>query len=184
MNAGGYSTANVRGYITTYHIDDKKLFLQTLQIGYIHPNENGIQEWKTVNGVKPEKWQSRGRIYDNIDLLVDFTGGLLIAREFDGRFYAHVGFQIPVAYEIIYDMRFNNGRLIETIDHSEKASEWREEFSEVEAKYLQKSEELYELGLSYEEKEKLLRNTSENKAYTDMYRKGFTMLGYDMLDIF
>ncbi len=58
---------------------------------------------------------------------LNFTGGVLIAKDFVEDMGAHMGFKKPMAYKTVFELKIRNGKLIEENDKSEIMAKWREE---------------------------------------------------------
>lgn len=113
-----------RGYVCTYKTRDNKLFLDTLQI-------NLGQEGPSINNLRPV-FSSAGtfdNIYQNLDLHIDFTGGMLVANGFIQALYVHMGFHPAWKYETVHELVFTQGHLIETKDVSRQMAELRDRMS-------------------------------------------------------
>lgn len=69
-------------------------------------------------------------VYENVNLKIPFTGGLLLGADFLQSHYVHMGFQKPFAFKIVTEMLFEDGNLTDVFDHSEKAVEAREQLEQ------------------------------------------------------
>ena len=65
-------------------------------------------------------------VYDKLRLKVDFSGGLLLGSGFIRSTYVHMGHRKPYQFEHVTELLFERGNLIEVVDHSEKAAQWRD----------------------------------------------------------
>lgn len=134
-----WSTANRRGYITTFICQNNKLLLNEFHIGYVE-NDN----WKPINNIKPEiyyregwvqhnlkqpSYEKRpyGKVYSNLNIVVDFSGGILIGNDFIQELYSHGGFQETYKFKSVYELLFQNGTLTQSLDQSLVAAQWRDE---------------------------------------------------------
>ncbi|MCE7748923.1 MAG: hypothetical protein GPJ51_11030 [Candidatus Heimdallarchaeota archaeon] len=107
------STACWRGFVLYYKLDDNYLTLQDMQLN--------TQEAKKINGVKPMKTKDMFKFhYQDLNLKLDYTGKLLIARDFIDEMYVHMGFQRPIAFRKVVELDFNNGELLSVNDLSEQ----------------------------------------------------------------
>jgi hypothetical protein len=113
-----------RGYVCTYKIQDNKLFLETLLI-------NLEQEGPQINNLRPvvSNAGTFDNIYHDLDLQIDFTGGMLVAIGFIQALYIHMGFHPAWKYETVFELVFSQGHLIETKDVSGQMAELRERMS-------------------------------------------------------
>ncbi|MGK5550038.1 hypothetical protein ACSNOI_00345 [Actinomadura kijaniata] len=112
------STACWRGFIAEYTVAGDRLLLTEVELGLADPDAE-------VFGVRP-----RGRGHGNpphtgLEIPVDFTGGLLIGRDFVQDLYVHMGFQAAWKYERVHELTFENGRLVGAVDRSEEAARER-----------------------------------------------------------
>lgn len=133
-------TACRRGYRCTYELRDSFLTLRELLV------KDGLGVYPPINGVGiagrgaasplPSDFESmpdpRPRLpsgpetYKDIDLPIPYTGKLLLADDFDFRYYIHMGLQRPHGFRKLYTYSFQDGKLIEITDHCETASMLRE----------------------------------------------------------
>lgn len=67
------------------------------------------------------------REYKNINIPIDFTGKILLGNNFLSKYYIHMGFQRAYAYKELKEFVFEQGTLVETIDHSKMAKKIRQE---------------------------------------------------------
>ena len=65
------------------------------------------------------------REYRDVGLPVGADGVLLAGDGFDHRYYVHMGWQYPWAYERLYELEFKHGRLVRVEDKSAWAAEQR-----------------------------------------------------------
>ena len=117
-------TACWAGYAEDYNIVDSKLFLQRLWI-----SESG-SGYPDVNGVKVKELEKPGifgYVYEDVNLLVKYTGKIVIGNSFIDEYYKHMGLQRAWAYKKVLELIFEKGRLVEVIDHSETVQKIREE---------------------------------------------------------
>ena len=131
-----WHTASIRGYIITYAIEQDHLVISQIRIGRMSPNK-GTNEYPTINAIKPHaiykwdfyiafpfygwrRWLSYlpipkltrildSFVYDNLGLIVDFTGKLTLCK----------GFTLANNQcNHTIEMLFKQGKLIDVIDHS------------------------------------------------------------------
>lgn len=103
-----------RGYVCQYAIRDNALVLRELNIGLMEPGPE-------INGVRPTVPHegSRVNIYQNLDLPIKFTGGILIGDKFIQELYVHMGFHPAWKFETVIELIFAEGELIERRDVSD-----------------------------------------------------------------
>jgi hypothetical protein len=114
------NTACWRGYVMTYIVNNDQLVLDKMRVNTKNPKE--------INNVKPE---SGGDLFDycynNLNLNTEFTGKLLLAKDFIQSMYVHMGFQRPMAYKTVVELHLEKGKIILFIDLSRKMEGEREE---------------------------------------------------------
>jgi len=117
------STACWRGYVAVFTISESHLILDALSVN--------LQETKapTINGILPEPPASRfklfNNVYNNLNVRLYYTGGLLLGHDFISELYVHMGFHPAWKYKEVFELFFENGRLTGEFDRSEKAVEIR-----------------------------------------------------------
>lgn len=57
---------------------------------------------------------------------IEFTGGLLIAKDFIHELYVHMGFHPAYKYHDVFELIFEGGRLVEATDRSQLMAEFRD----------------------------------------------------------
>ena len=112
------STACWRGYQAFYTVLDDNLILQTLFIN--------LKEFKTINGISPSDGIDFFKFsFPNINLKMKFTGTILLARDFIQEMYIHMGFQRPISFRTVIELRFEKGKLVNEKNLSQKMEERR-----------------------------------------------------------
>lgn len=110
-----------RGYVCTYKISNDKLLLDSVQINLDH-------EGPPINNAHPV-FSSRDifdNIYNEINLQMDFTGGILVAEGFIQKLYVHMGFHPAWKFETVFELTFSQGALLDTQDVSQQMAELRD----------------------------------------------------------
>lgn len=119
--------------MATYSLLNDNLVLKELDINLGEPKEGKLAPitGPELNGVRPEQEPTYkiNNIYKNINLPIDFTGGILIARDFIQELYVHMGFHDPWKYEEVHELLFEEGKLIEKRDVSEKLAQIRDKLA-------------------------------------------------------
>ena len=117
------NTANWRGFIMTYIVVEKHLNVHEIKVT--------VKELKgkppLINEVKP-KMEKTGLIrltYSSLKLKTQFTGKILIAKDFIDSMYVHMGFQSPISFETVIELKFKEGNLLSVRDLSEEMKEYR-----------------------------------------------------------
>lgn len=144
LHPGMWSTACTRGYISTHTVDKNgDLNLTALFIGRLTRDV----EWKPISGISAEPvyregWTFKtdepderikvryedGRTYMDLREPTTFSGGLVVAKGFIKKLYIHAGFAKPYQYVQVNELIFQDGKLVDVIDQSEKARQWRERY--------------------------------------------------------
>jgi hypothetical protein len=123
----GPDTSCKRGYVAIFSINNEKLVLNSLF------TNNGFQienEAPLINGKLPKIsipkdyndttwWEFT---YEDINLIMNYTGSILITKDFIDDMYVHLGFQSPISYNIVIQLIFNDGNLISSKDLSDIAA--------------------------------------------------------------
>jgi hypothetical protein len=117
------NTANWRGFIMTYLIVEEHLNLHQMNVTV----EDTKRKPPIINDVEP-KVKKEGLItltYENLKLKTQFSGKILIAKDFIDSMYVHMGFQSPISFESVIELTFNNGMLENTSDLSKLMKDYR-----------------------------------------------------------
>jgi len=124
-----------RGYICEYKLLANKFLLNKLQLNLGVNKWNGDryefipEEGPLINGRKPIfATDNRGlfnNTYDELNLQVDFTGGILAASDFIQELYVHMGFHPAWKYKNVVELIISQGYVTETRDVSEIMQEIR-----------------------------------------------------------
>lgn len=129
------SSACWAGYWCVYDITEDGIFLKNLYINSLngeYPDINGVAVYQSDN----QEFEYMGHhIYKNLNLKMNYTGNILVGKDFIYEHYIHMGYQRPWAYKILKEFVFEEGELIKVNDCSEMAKELR---IEIEHKELQK----------------------------------------------
>lgn len=127
----GRSTNCHRGYIMRYKIVEDSLKLD----GFWFNSNN--DDFLLINGVKPikisEETAKQGEYiqslfeyeYKNIDMIMNFRGNLLLAKDFIRSQYVHMGFQSSSAYKTVLKIDFKDGLVVNMEDKSKEAKKVR-----------------------------------------------------------
>lgn len=125
------STACWRGYVATFVISDSNIVVDSLSVNL---NENDVEDefanGPSINGVLPaaptDALKLFNNIYTNLNYRLDYTGGLLLGKEFIRELYIHMGFHPAWKYKKVIELIFEGGRLVEEFDRSEKMAHFRQ----------------------------------------------------------
>lgn len=121
-------TACWDGYWCEYNITKEGILLENL---YINSYDD---YYPAINGIEPLYDEENGkfvthvghRVYQGINLKCDYTGRIVVGREFLPEYYIHSGYQRGYGYEEVKELVLKNGDLVKVIDHSEEARKIRE----------------------------------------------------------
>lgn len=120
----GCCTACWAGYWCHYDISKDGIVLRNLYIN----SESGYPK---INDVDVSDTEYIGhRVYQNLNLPMNYTGKILVGNNFINKYYIHMGYQRAWAYETLVELVFENGKLVEEIDQSEVAKKLRESFDD------------------------------------------------------
>ncbi len=113
-------TACWNGYLVYYEIVNDELRLAELLIN--------TKKAKDINGIQAEKSAISffTHQFSNLNIKIPFTGNLLIGNEFIQSMYVHMGFQKPITYAKVIELKLRNGNLLEVEDISQRIKEIRE----------------------------------------------------------
>ncbi len=128
------STACWRGYQVVYSTVDGWLVVADLRINLFEPvARNGIyppQRGPAINGVEPTddgfERTAFNNCYQDVNLPLDYSGGLLTAKGFIADLYVHMGFHPAWKYKSVLELVFENGELTDEFDRSQVMAELRE----------------------------------------------------------
>ena len=116
----GMTTSNYRGYVATYAVKGGELLLRAVSGGgfFIEPPPRIAGHLPT----KAELGSIRGWLeYTKLELPMAYTGRLVLGG---GAFLAKPGFfPDPSIYELVHELRFEEGHLVEAKDLSAEASQ-------------------------------------------------------------
>lgn len=149
MNYGlipsGRCTACWRGYWCDFEVKDSGLELQNLYINtkdQVYPDFQGVKvspieyvdctclrfvDGKAIEEPSKTEKHMGHREYKDIGLFINYTGKILVGNNFIRKYYIHMGFQRAYAYEKLIEFEFEEGKLINIVDHSRMAKKMRDE---------------------------------------------------------
>ena len=128
-----YCTACWAGYWCEYEISDKGIILTNF---YVNSKDDYYPE---VNGVLPlfadknskERFKYMGHhLYKGVNILMPYTGKIVVGKDFMQEYYIHMGYQRAWAYKDLKEFIFEQGELVDVIDHSNVAKELRKKIDE------------------------------------------------------
>lgn len=128
-----YCTACWAGYWCEYEISDEGIVLENF---YINSKDDFYPE---INGVLPlsagKKSKDRFRymghhLYKGVNIKMPYTGKIVVGKDFMREYYIHMGYQRAWAYKELKEFVFEEGVLLDVIDHSSVAEELRKQIKE------------------------------------------------------
>jgi len=124
LNPESESTDCWRGYVAKFSLHQGKLILKDIDTN----NSNGKALPVAINGVVPDvkkppmlnedyrNW--RNWHYRDINLILPYSGSVLITDSFLNERIVQVGFQSPLSYRKVIELRFDKGHLVNENDES------------------------------------------------------------------
>ena len=101
-----------------YLFTRKRLILDELLINVNDPPK--------INSVEPQQGNDLFKYhYKNLNLKTNFTGRVLLAKDFIESMYIHMGFQRPMAFKTVVEIEIKNGEIISLKDLSRQMEEQR-----------------------------------------------------------
>lgn len=154
-------TACWNGYWCEYEISEEGMILKNLFIhteNDYYPEVNGVSVCKKKNQEKKDFSYMGHHKYENINLPMEYTGKIVVGSGFLREYYIHMGYQRAWAYEKVFELCFENGKLISKEDHSKIVAKVREEAKqdpqEFRKKIYKDPQEFVEESFSLEWKDK------------------------------
>ena len=125
MHTGCY-----RGFHSVFKVVEREFRLDHLTASCDMDNPISLNDVVPDTPVRPDDYPENHYfdttpVYEDVNLKIPFTGGLLLGAEFLRSHYVHMGFQKPYAFKSVSEMLFVEGNLTDVFDHSEKAAEAR-----------------------------------------------------------
>jgi hypothetical protein len=124
LNPVAISSACWRGYVCQHGIQDDRLVLESLSVALDGPGPE-------INGVQPvpppEGAPHRTNVYRDLNLPLEFSGGILIGDEFISELYAHMGFAPAWKFRTVFELVFEKGMVLEIRDVSDRVGQLRRE---------------------------------------------------------
>jgi len=123
LNPVPASTACWRGYYYSYLVKDYRLYLNNLIVNHSDDNKTPsktppppINDIEAFVSSSPAigKWQ-----YNNIELFLDYTGKIIIARDFNHMRYGDTPLRLLSYYKTVYELDFSQGVLLDSIRFDE-----------------------------------------------------------------
>lgn len=119
------STACWRGYWCEYRITEEEIYLDKF-----HVHQDGAMRYPVFCGQKAHKSRYKYEnmlVYSDLHFVIHFTGSIVLGRGSISKYCVNMGFQRAWAYEKVIELRFENGAVVETVDHSDYVRQIRRE---------------------------------------------------------
>ena len=114
-------TANTRGVLARYRVDNGALILSDLQIG-------SVEAPPLLNGVEPSTDEyGQTWTYLKVDLPIAFSGDLIAGAQPILDLYVHAGFLPAWHYERVMAFDIEEGTVVSSEDRSARVAEFRAE---------------------------------------------------------
>ena len=109
-----YEPKNAKKAIKQFEDKNKLILLSRL-----YPAKNCFLQ----NGQYPVQYMVLAFLYHkNIGIRMKYTGKILVGKDFLREYYIHMGYQRAWAYQTLVEFIFEDGSLLDTVDHSQMAS--------------------------------------------------------------
>lgn len=122
----GICSACWAGYWCEYRISQEGIVLQNIFINSkdgTYPPINGVE----VN-VEKQPFEYMGHhLYRDVSLQMNYSGRIVVGKGFLQEYYVHMGYQRAWAYETLLEFVFEEGNLVNCLDHSNMAEKLRED---------------------------------------------------------
>ena len=155
----GISSFCWRGYVTTYKIDSHSNFLLHELCVSVN-SENKIEKINDIpfkRSTLKSKRKVFNQIYEELNLPVEYSGYILIGKEFIQELYVHMGFHPAWKFKVVVELEIELGKVITIRDFSEKIMKYRMYLKE---KNMNKRHEEFETD---HEKEEWIERTFDQK---------------------
>lgn len=113
-------TACFRGHWCEYQIKDSMFVLNDF---YMH---NSLDNYPIFNGVSVSEYEKTGhKKYENVQLVIPYTGKMLVGKDVIYEFLTMASRQRPWAYKKLIECTFENGRVVSLVNCSSLAKKIR-----------------------------------------------------------
>ena len=120
MNPVMIHTACYRGFYATFELTEKSLLLKKLTL------REKDRKYLPIRGVKPDiNTEKHYATYTNLNIEVNFTGKIRLAKDFIKDLYIHMGYQKPTAFKTVLDITLREGKVVEIKDRSKEMASKR-----------------------------------------------------------
>lgn len=153
IHPGDINSSIARGYLCHYRVSWGKLYLSQVNIGLNEEDRARAArgEGPVLFGTLPEDDKVtisaynlgkemqleeltvyRGHRYRFRNVVIPFSGGLLLATDFIPEFMGYLDFRHPVyEFKTVHELDFEQGRLVRAADRSRVMAQFRREFEEM-----------------------------------------------------
>ena len=121
MTSKKISTACYRGFFATYEFTEEYLYLREFTLNAKDGN------YLPIEGIDPVKNGFEGT-YQNLSMVVPFTGRIRLGKDFFRECYIHMGFQKASGCKTVLDLSLKEGRVVEITDRSQEMNQKRGAF--------------------------------------------------------
>jgi len=129
-----WSTACYRGYLATYEVKDRKLYIKKLEINLTEPSYGGMKKVEKIaappiGDISPIAGETDDfeYCYQDMNFFLPFMGGLLIGKDFIRELSVRMGFHPAWKYRNVHELIFKVGELVQESNVSEKMEQFRYE---------------------------------------------------------
>ena len=122
LNPEWIDTACYKGFVIEFSVVDDRLFLQRLIINTEDDKYPPINDVLAQYARKDKRdgWIDGYHVYDKINLFLEYTGTIIIGKDFKEDRYGGSSFTGPYSYYTTFDLKFENGILIDYEETSGK----------------------------------------------------------------
>lgn len=119
LEVTGTSSICWRGFACSYRIEDNTLKLVTLEasVGRYEGPKFVKLDLPVINGAQGQRPQGKDQVfnakYEQLNLLLPYTGTLVLADKFDDSLGEHTGLEPAWMYRDVLELTFKEGTLVE-----------------------------------------------------------------------
>lgn len=116
------NTACWDGYWCDYQVSNERMMLKNL---FINSENDYYPEINNVSAKADFKRTWGHHLYENLNIFMEYTGEILIGKDFLDNYFLHTYGPEPWAYEVLEELIFDKGKLVKAVDYSEIAKKLR-----------------------------------------------------------
>ena len=95
-----------------------------------YPEINGVLPLNADKNSK-ERFKYMGHhYYKGINIKIPYTGKIVVGKDFLQEYYIHMGYQRAWSYKVLKEFSFEDGVLVDVVDHSDMAKKLRQQIKE------------------------------------------------------